>query len=109
MTTARHKQFSGSVLTANPPANGHESGSERSSPFSWDEWFRHASPHQRTEVLSLAQQQGLVYPHQLPAVASGPKAAGPATETKTSALLPKLLAGKADALAGYTPKSIECI
>lgn len=41
----------------------------------WDELFLHATPAQRSELLALAQRQGLIYAHQLPALANGKKPA----------------------------------
>jgi len=34
----------------------------------WEQWFARASTEQRTQLLELAGQQGLIYSHQLPAV-----------------------------------------
>ncbi|MBM4070028.1 MAG: hypothetical protein FJ271_13910 [Planctomycetes bacterium] len=39
----------------------------------WDELFLHATPAQRSELLSLARKQGLLYAHQLPVYANGKK------------------------------------
>lgn len=41
----------------------------------WDELFLHASPAQRSEMLALAQKQGLLYAHQIPAITNGKKPA----------------------------------
>lgn len=97
--TSRARQATGSASATLTVSNGVEASSERSLPFSWDEWFRHASPQQRAAALGLAQQQGLLYPHQLPALTNGVKpAAPPAKETAVSTLLSRLLAGKPEIL-----------
>src|SRR5207253_2526586 len=77
--------------------------------FSWEEWFRHASAAQRAAALGLAQQQGLLYPHQLPAITNGVKPAAAAVkETETSQGIARLLAGKADGLLPLRIDALSC-
>src|SRR5208282_978439 len=77
-----------------------ETKPERAGAFSWEDWFRHANAQQRAAALGLAHQQGLLYPHQLPAITNGVKPApAPAPETAVSALLSRLLAGRAEPLS----------
>lgn len=94
--TARTWQGTGSATA--PVANGTDAGSDRSAPFSWDDWFRHASALQRADALGLARQQGLLYPHQLPVLRNGIKPASPTKEIDPSPSIARLLAGKADGL-----------
>jgi len=94
MTTARQQQLPGSFKVSGATLNGHDANIERSSVFSWDDWFRHASPQQRMDALGLAQQQGLLYPHQLPISSNGVKPTSPVKESELSALLAKVLSGK---------------
>jgi hypothetical protein len=96
--TVRQGQASGSAVLAKPLTNGSSVSKDRSSTFSWDEWFSHASPQQRASALGLAQQQGLLYPSQLPAISNGVHPTTVVKETDLSLLLPGLLSGKADAL-----------
>lgn len=94
--TAWHKEASGSALSPPTPTNGAAHGMERSSPIAWEDWFRHAGPQQRAVALGLAQRQGFLYSHQLPAIANGKTP--PAAESPASVLLPQVLAGKIDTL-----------
>ncbi|HZZ82315.1 MAG TPA: AAA domain-containing protein [Gemmataceae bacterium] len=64
-------------------------------PFAWDDWFQHAAPHQRALALSLAQQQGFVYSHQLPAVSNG-KAPVQSSDSVAARAIARLLAGKTE-------------
>jgi hypothetical protein len=108
--TARHKQASGSALAVAPPAtaNGVENGTDRSAPFAWEDWFRHAGPQQRAFALGLAQQQGFLYAHQLPAVANGKTPAQPAAESVASTLLARILAGKLETLTPLEHLTFSC-
>ena len=96
--TARHAQASGSAVLAKPLTNGSSVSKDRSSPFSWEDWFSHAGPQQRAAALGLAQQQGLLYPHQLPAVSNGVHPPTVAKETDLSRFLAQVLSGKTDVL-----------
>jgi hypothetical protein len=97
--TARHGQAPGSAIFAKPLANGSAASKDRSSPFSWEDWFSHANTQQRASALGLAQQQGLLYPSQLPPISNGVHSAAIIQETDLARLLPGLLSGKADPLA----------
>jgi hypothetical protein len=92
--TIRQRQAPGGA----PVANGVDAGHDRTAPFSWEDWFRHATAQQRADALGLARQQGLVYPHQLPAISNGVKPAAAGKDTPTSQLVARLLAGKSDGL-----------
>jgi hypothetical protein len=91
--TTRQRQAPESATA--PVANA---GLEKSAHFSWEDWFRHANSQQRDEALGLAQRQGLLYPHQLPAISNGVKPASAAKDIEPSPVISRLLAGKADAL-----------
>ena len=85
--TARYGQASGYATLASPLANGNQVSKDRSAPFSWEEWFSHASPQQRATALGLAQQQGLIYPHQLPPISNGVHPIAAVMDTDLSLLL----------------------
>ncbi len=103
--TSRQRQVTESGSATLTVSKGVEKGPESALPFSWNEWFRHANPQQRAAALGLAQQQGLVYPHQLPAVHNGVHPVVPTSkDTAVSALLGRLISGKADTLL---PLSLE--
>jgi hypothetical protein len=93
MTTPQ-RQAPGSATAA--PANA---SLEWSAHFSWEDWFRHANSQQRAEALGLAQKQGLLYPHQLPAISNGVKPVSAAKDIEPSPVISRLLAGKTDTLA----------
>lgn len=96
--TPRQGQTSGSAVLAKPLLHGNAASKERASAFSWEEWFHHASPQQRASALGLAQQQGLLYPSQLPAISNGVHPAATVAETDLSRRLSSVLSGKADTL-----------
>lgn len=93
--TARTWQAPG--ITAANGAAGVDVAADRSSTFSWDDWFRHASVAQRADALGLARQQGVIYPHQLPTGANGVKSTSP-KDIETNPIVSRLLAGKGEAL-----------
>lgn len=62
----------------------------------WDELFLHATPAQRSELLSLARKQGLLYAHQLPVYANGKKAASHLEDHGQLHLLANLAANPPD-------------
>ncbi len=98
--TQRDRLSSGGVAEA-PPKEHHNQ--ERRPPAGpivpfvppWEELFRSASQEQQKELLSLAERQGLLYAHQLPAL--GLDRGGKPAQTGR-ALLTRLLAGQTDAL-----------
>src|SRR5438128_2280255 len=51
------------------------SAADNVQPLNWEEFFRHISPAQQGELLSLAGRQGILYAHQLPPSSNG-KASG---------------------------------
>jgi hypothetical protein len=63
----------------------------------WEDWFRRASPAQREQALSLAEQQGLVYHHQLPAL-NGSHSEAPAQDTGSVGAVVQMLLGHVDSL-----------
>lgn len=91
--TTRQRQAPGSAS-----ASVANAGMERSAHFSWEDWFRHANSQQRAEALGLAQKQGLLYPHQLPALSNGVKPVSAAKDIEPSPVVSRFLAGKTDAL-----------
>ena len=107
--TARHKQASGSALALAPLAsvNGVENGTDRLAPFAWEDWFRHACPQQRALALGLAQQQGFLYPHQLPAVTNG-KTPASSADSPASTVLSRILAGQPETLPPLAELPISC-
>lgn len=105
--TSWQRQATESARATLTVSDGVEKGPESALPFSWDDWFRHADPQQRATALGLAQQQGIVYPHQLPATRNGVHPVLPATkETPVSALLTRLLAGKTEILPALEAEPI---
>lgn len=96
--TVRERQGTGSATVI--VGNGSEAGVERPTQFSWEDWFSHASAQQRAEAIGLAQQQGVLYPHQLPPGRNGVKAAIATSprETEASAALERLVAGQTNSL-----------
>jgi hypothetical protein len=103
--TARQRLAPGSAAgvalaaTANGVSNGEAAG------FRWETWFAGATPEQRAEALALAREQGLLYVHQLPAVAPHHR-----DESKRASLVPllsRLIAGKVDGLAAVRGEPVE--
>jgi AAA domain len=93
------RQQQARVTATSPVANGASPSADRSSHFSWEDWFSHASAQQRAEALGLAQQQGLLYPHQLPPITNGVKPTSSALKDgDVPPSILRLLAGKADTL-----------
>jgi AAA domain len=107
--TARHKHASGSAFAVGPiaTANGTENGTDRSAPFAWEDWFRHAGAQQRALALGLAQHQGFLYAHQLPAVTNG-KIPTTAAESAASTLLSRTLTGKVETLPPLAELPLCC-
>ena len=107
--TARQRQAPGGASAIATWSNGSDAGLERSAAFSWADWFRHASPQQRAAALGLAQQQGLLYPHQLPALTNGVKPASLPKEIEMQSFLSRFLAGKAEALPRFDAETISFV
>jgi hypothetical protein len=80
---------------------------ERSGPFSWEEWFRHASAQQRDEALGLARQQGVLYPSQLSRSTNGVHPLETIPENETAKTLVRVLSGKADTLADFCAPTLQ--
>src|SRR5580658_549744 len=99
--TARQRQGTGSVSAVLSVPTVVET-TERAGAFSWEDWFRHASAQQRAEALGLAHQQGLLYPHQLPAISNGVKPTSAVKDADAPPAIVRLLAGKADLLSPIT-------
>lgn len=102
------------VSASNSASNGaHANGahadthSVRAAAFAWEDWFRQATTAQQAEALALAQRQGYVYAHQLPAPTNGstPHAMPPAGDGVE--VLRAILAGKAEALSAVMPRRHE--
>jgi hypothetical protein len=102
--TQRERQASGGVFDAppkevraadrRPPAQAAPAAA--GFPL-WEELYRGASPAQQTELLALAERQGVVYAHQLPSPANG----SPPSPDRARQLLTRLLAGQTDALPPF--------
>ncbi len=104
--TVRLALASESVSAIGPSTNGVEVHGDRVHSSTWEEWFLHASPRQRAEAMGLAQQQGVLYPHQLPPLSNGATSTASAKDTAVASLLSRLLAGKADALPCHSSASL---
>jgi len=94
------KERPGPVTIPAPPGDGGhaEAHAVRAGAFAWEDWFRQATTAQQAEALALAQRQGYLHAHQLPA---------PTAEVTSAPALPpgdgldrlrNLLNGKIDAL-----------
>lgn len=106
--TARHRHATGSASATLANSNGIGSSHDRLLPFSWQDWFLHASIQQRAAALGLANQQGVLYPHQLPAVTNGIKPIVVSTkETDVAIQLTNLLSGKSDNLPKTTLQPVS--
>lgn len=72
---------------------------------SWEELYRGVPPDRQQELLSLADRQGLLYAHQLPAATNGshPPAQDQCQELR---LLSQALAGQVDAFSAFTPAPV---
>lgn len=101
--TQRERQASIAVSDAvqRPPsgASRHQPASETAPP-SWDALYRHATTAQQTHLLALAQRQGLLFAHQLPATANG-------SIDPPRQLLARLFGGHADHLPPVPPVSLD--
>lgn len=108
MTSWQRQGDSGTATLAVPPKVGTDK--DRTHTFSWERWFRHATSQQRAAALQLASQQGILYPHQLPAVTNGVKPV-PAVvkETDASLRLAALLAGAGERLPSFEFEPVSCV
>ncbi|MCI0683069.1 MAG: hypothetical protein L0Y71_13290 [Gemmataceae bacterium] len=83
----------------------------RAAAFAWEDWFRQATFAQQAEALALAQRQGHLYAHQLPAPANGSASHSASHQLAPAAdlvdTLRALLAGKVDALTPVTPRMLD--
>ena len=91
-----------------PPTNGHHADSHpvRAAALAWEDWFRQATAAQQTEALALAQRQGFIGVHQLPAPANGAKPHSPPASQDSLETLRSILAGKIDTLPLAAPPTI---
>ncbi len=78
----------------------------RAAAFAWEDWFRHANTAQQAEALALAQRQGYVLAHQLPAPNNGAKTHPLPNGHDGLTTLRALLAGKSEALHAPAPRSL---
>src|SRR5262245_9536660 len=108
--TARQRQATGgatATLTMPTPAG---SSHDRIVSFSWEDWFKHASSQQRAAALVLAHQQGILYPHQLPATTNGVKPiATPPKDSEVSKRLSAILDGGPEKLPALQFQSINVL
>src|SRR4051812_18547572 len=65
----------------------------------WEEWFQNASAAQRTDMLTLAARQGLLYAYQVPSPVNGVKNKVPTEDTPHLQTMTRLLAGNTEDLA----------
>ena len=101
------KERPGPGLSSLPVAtgNGGHADPVRAAAFAWEDWFRQATTVQQGQAIALAQRQGYVYAHQLPAPTlrtKPPVAPGDGLDG-----LRALLAGKTDGLAPFAPRLVE--
>jgi hypothetical protein len=92
-----------SAVSASAPRTHEQEGAVP--PAHWEEWFQNASPGQRAAALAVAQQQGQVNLHQLPAL-NGQRAL-PTEETPAALALAALFAGRVEQLPAYTAAWLE--
>src|SRR5687767_13248440 len=89
----------GSATLITPHTHGDHAGDSsgvRAAVLAWEDWFRQATLTEQGAALALAQRQGYVFAHQLPAPGNG----GRTHTTPNDGLdrLRSLLAGKTDRL-----------
>ena len=98
----RDRKITGAVATGSPGAPATvAAGLLRKPPVDaavdrlvhWEELFRHASPAQRENLLTLARRQGFLYAHQVPAPTDGKKPATGKEGTPATEKLTRLLEG----------------
>src|SRR6516225_182126 len=98
----RDRKITGAVATGSPGAPATvAAGLLRKPPVDaavdrlvhWEELFRHASPAQRENLLTLARRQGFLYAHQVPAPTDGKKPATGKDGTPATEKLTRLLEG----------------
>jgi hypothetical protein len=111
--TQRERHGSGTGVTATAkPATAHSAllrpealaapGPNRNP--SWEDLYQGAAPAQQREILSLAQQQGLLYAHQLAAVANGARPSTP-DDRPARQWLSRLLSGNVNDLEPVRPQA----
>jgi hypothetical protein len=97
----------GAASMPQPPPAAHNGSSANGSRVpSWAEWFQCASATQRSELLALAQTQGLIYSHQLPVPTNGVHHKSPPQDIALNPALAQLLAGKMEDLAPVFPGAV---
>ena len=79
----------------------------RAAAFAWEDWFRQATITQQGAALALAQRQGYVYAHQLPAPSAKPKLPTAPAVGDGLDRLRALLAGKLDNLVALVPGAVD--
>src|SRR5438128_3940983 len=102
------KQRSSPATPPVHPNNGDlaEPSPVRAAAFAWEDWFRQATTSQQAEALALAQRQGHVCVHQLPAPANGAKPHSLPASGRHLDTLRALLAGKTDTLPRAAPPNL---
>lgn len=75
-------------------------------PSLWESWFRSATPHQQQELLNLADRQGFLWSHQLPAPANGVHPRLPEPRTKARIAFQQLLHETTGAVE-FSPASVK--
>jgi hypothetical protein len=77
MTQRERQAPEGAASTASRPAAPRPVAPAGPALSPWEEWYQHASPAQRRDLLSVAAAQGVVFVHQLPAPPPANAAHGP--------------------------------
>src|ERR1700730_5333184 len=90
---------------AAPPRQPSDNAGNHRLPL-WEDLYRAASPVQQRELLSLAQRQGLLYAHQLPAGSNGKGSPMHLEDANARQLLPRLLSGHVNDLEAVAASGI---
>src|SRR5438034_7378426 len=107
--TQRERQVKGGTKAApwrapGPPALPPAEAAPESRPASaplWEDLCRSVSPAQQMELLALAERQGVLYSHQLPATGNG------TPRDRGRQLLSQLLSGQMDILEPVAAAAVE--
>src|SRR5262249_7031619 len=111
--SSRDRTTTGAAATSGAPASFASHCTSLSAqaaparPVSWEHWFQYASAAQRTELLDLAQRQGLLYARQLPSLNGNRDSAHPSHSVDHPALLTSLLAGKTETIPHVASASLS--
>src|SRR5262249_976923 len=94
---------------AGPPAPRPGTDKVAPRPPLWEEFYRSVSPAQQVELLSLAERQGLLYAHQLPAAGNGNRGPTPDLPAGPLNLLAQLLGPQPPGLEPVRPAPVAVL